>query len=371
MNKKLLAAALGVAFAAPAFADSTNMVIYGRVHQTLVHTSDEAQSPEGGNFTLKSVSSRLGFRGQEDLGGGLKVLFGYEFQTNVDNSEQGQPDGFIADGRHTYVGMSGSFGRVIVGTQDGGNASLSPLYSQASKIGSVSNNGGDLTTVGGTSTGGNDDPTSNNYVDGSNVLYARQRANNSIGYSAEVMPGLQLDARHALNGGNNQDNGATKENGIRETEVTLGYTTGPLYIGGGLWSESSSSENTNTFNNTSRPERQLQLVTTYQLGDLKLGGIINQVSFYGNAANGQDSDVNFGLSGLYKLSGNAGVFGLIADGENNAVNEDRQQFQVSAYYDFSKRTRAYAGFERYNEENKTTGAETDADSIVFGLRHNF
>ncbi len=357
MNKKLLAAALGVAFAAPAFADSTNMVIYGRVHQSFVHTSDEAQNPEGGNFTLKNVASRLGFRGEEDLGSGLKALFGYEFGIPTDNSNV--TGGFGLNGRHTYVGLSGSFGKVTIGTQDGGSASVAPLYNQASLIGSVSNNGGDLTTVG------------SDVVSTAEVIAARQRVNNSFGYETTILPGLELTARHALTGTNDADNGATKENGTRETEVAVGYTAGPLYIGGGLWSESSATELENGFNGTSRPERVVQLVSTYTLGDLKLGGIVNQVSFYGNAANGDDNDINFALSALYKLSSNAGVFGLVADGEDNANNNDRQQLQLSAYYDFSKRTRSYVGFERFNRENKTTGVETDADSIVFGLRHNF
>lgn len=369
MNKKLLAAALGVAFAAPVFADSSSLTIYGRVHQNLVHTSTDTTggAETGGNFTLQDVSSRLGFRGEEDLGGGLKALFGYELSIASDNS---QGSGLSA-ARHSYIGLAGSWGKFTAGTQDGGSASVAPLYGQAGMIGSVSNNGGTLTTVSGT------------INSASNVIAASQRKNNSFGY--ELKDGaLHVAARHSLGGTDNQGNNvgaAAKENDERETEVAVTYKMGALTIGGG-YSNIDFQTSTTPGAGSTQVEDLIQLVATYQLGSLKLGGIVNQRGYYVNQANGDDSDTNFALTGLYKLSGNTGVFGMIADGENNgnlvgvgvgAVNTpiDIQQFQLSAYYDFSKRTRSYVGFERVNTEVKATGVETDSDSLVIGLRHNF
>ncbi len=95
MNKKLVAAALGLAFAAPVFADSSNVTLYGRVHQVLDQQSTDTA---GGNFALEDASSRFGITGREDLGGGLSLVFGYEFSVNADaNAGVG--------GRHSYIGM--------------------------------------------------------------------------------------------------------------------------------------------------------------------------------------------------------------------------------------------------------------------------
>lgn len=361
MNKKLLAAALGVVFAAPAFADSSNLTIYGRIHQNLVHNSEDTTgSPaEGGNFTLQNVSSRLGFRGEEDLGGGLKALFGYEFGVNSDNSNGGTNSG-LGSARHTYLGLAGSWGKVTAGTQDGGNASVAPLYNQASMIGSVSNNGGALTTVSGT------------INSGTNVIAASQRKNNSFAYETKSGD-WHVTARHSLGGTNNVNNGATKENDNRETELAITYKAGALTVGGGYSSIDFQTSTTPTAGST-QVEDLIQLVATYQLGSLKLGGVVNQRGYFVNQANGEDSDTNFALTGLYKLSGNTGIFGMIADGENNgavAAGNDIQQLQLSAYYDFSKRTRTYVGFERVNVEAKNNSTETDTDSFVIGLRHNF
>ncbi|MDX1667935.1 MAG: porin, partial [Limnobacter sp.] len=122
MNKKLLAAALGVAFAAPVFADSTNLTLYGRVHTSVETSSTDSTSAvaagqfeRGGSYNIDGNSSRLGVKGSEDLGGGLSLVFAYEFSVNSDTG------GGINAGRHAYVGFKGSYGTVVVGQTDGGN----------------------------------------------------------------------------------------------------------------------------------------------------------------------------------------------------------------------------------------------------------
>ena len=155
MNKKLVAAALGLAFAAPVFADSSNVTLYGRIHQTLDHQSGETRTggvtnQAGGSFVVEDASSRLGVRGVEDLGGGLSAIFAYEFGVTTDAVESGAAgQAGPMSTRHAYLGLKGSYGLFVIGSQDGGNDSQAPLYNQASLIGSVSNNGGPLTTVGG------------------------------------------------------------------------------------------------------------------------------------------------------------------------------------------------------------------------------
>ena len=207
MNKKLVAAALGLAFAAPVFADSSNVTLYGRVHQALDHQSTSAPTGDtGGNFALEDVSSRFGIRGTEDLGGGLSAIFAYEFSVAADaNAGVG--------GRHSYIGLKGSWGTFVAGKQDGGNESVAPLYTQASLTGGVSNQGGPLTTI-----GGGVASLANNVA-----ISRTQRTDNSFGYKTSIA-GVALEARHALRGTNDQANNTpVKENGVRETEVAATY----------------------------------------------------------------------------------------------------------------------------------------------------
>ena len=368
MNKKLVAAALGLAFAAPVFADSSNVTLYGRVHQALDHQSTSSNAGDtGGNFALEDVSSRFGIKGQEDLGGGLSLVFGYEFSVAADSNSG-------VGGRHSYVGMKGAWGTFVAGKQDGGNESVAPLYSQASLTGGVSNQGGPLTTIGGGGTSL-----------GNGVAIDRvQRVDNSFGYKTNIA-GVAIEARHALTAGdnlnalsatavgnnNNANNTPIKENGTRQTEVAATYKVGALTIGGGF----------NIFDQqgvdptvAAQPENTVQGVVAYNFGSFTLAGLVAQTSLYGtNAANGEDSNTEYLLSATVPLSANSGIFGAYADSERNnvAAPTELTQAQIAYYYDFSKRTRTYVGFNRLTNEVVATGAETDTDNFTIGLRHNF
>lgn len=367
MNKKLVAAALGLAFAAPVFADSSNVTLYGRVHQALDHQSTSAPAGDtGGNFALEDVSSRFGIRGTEDLGGGLSAIFAYEFSVQAD-------DNAGVGGRHSYVGLKGSWGTFVAGKQDGGNESVAPLYTQASLTGGVSNQGGPLTTIG----GGN--PTNPN----STAISRTQRTDNSFGYKTTIA-GVAIEARHALRGADDAanntgavNNNATpvvgqKENGQRETEVAATYKVGALTIGGGFQLFDQQGQDPTV---ATKPERTVQGVASYNFGSFTLAGLVAQTKLYAtNAANNEDSNTEYLLAATVPLSANSGLFGSYSDSERNnlAAPVELTQAQVAYYYDFSKRTRSYVGFNRLTSENVVgPRVETDTDNFTIGLRHNF
>ena len=120
-----------------------------------------------------------------------------------------------------------------------------------------------------------------------------------------------------------------------------------------------------------QPERTVQGIAAYNFGSFSLAGLVAQTSLYGtNAANGEDSNTEYAISATLPLSANSGVFGMYADAERNDLvsAEDITQTQVAYYYDFSKRTRTYVGFNRLTNEVVATGAETDQDNFTIGLR---
>lgn len=373
MNKKLVAAALGLAFAAPVFADSSNVTLYGRVHQALdLQSTDTAGAESGGNFTIEDVASRFGIRGQEDLGGGLSAIFAYEFGVDTDTVTSAP-----LSTRHAYLGFKGAYGLAVIGSQDGGNDSQAPLYNQASMIGSVSNNGGPLTTVGGSTAGLGQ------------AITREQRVGNSIGYAHNI-GGVQINARHALSNGadNAANNSATanKENDTRSTELAATYKIGALTVGGGFQSIDSQERTQNALNATAGVEQVIQGVASYNFGTFSVAGLIAQKNLYSPAANGEDNNTEFALSATVPLSSNSGLFGMYADSERNdsttsttvggvttvaSTPRDVTQAQIAYYYDFSKRTRTYVGYNRLNAEVKATGVETDTDNLTIGLRHNF
>lgn len=124
MKKSLIALAVLGAFAGTAFAQ-TNITIYGIVDAGIVY--DNNGDPAGKTWRLDSgiqSGSRIGFRGTEDLGGGLSAIFNLENGFNADNGTLGQGTATTNRlfGRQAWVGLKGGFGAVKLGRQ------LSPLY---------------------------------------------------------------------------------------------------------------------------------------------------------------------------------------------------------------------------------------------------
>jgi len=148
MNKKLMAAAVaGVLVAPAAYAQSSNVQLYGRAnlgvdyYQAKGATTNAAgvQNNLDGRFRVFDNSSRVGLRGTEELGGGLKAIFQIETGVAIDTGNNtGQAGtvngsaGFWAS-RDSYVGLQGGWGRVTFGRQsifwaNGVNAQFAANY---------------------------------------------------------------------------------------------------------------------------------------------------------------------------------------------------------------------------------------------------
>lgn len=110
MKKSLLALAALTAFAGVASAQSS-VTLYGRVDLSVRKAmgSDTKDMANGSG-------SRLGFRGVEDLGGGLSALFNIEHRFDADTGAgQGITTRFW--GARSLVGLKGSFGQVVFGRE--------------------------------------------------------------------------------------------------------------------------------------------------------------------------------------------------------------------------------------------------------------
>jgi predicted porin len=99
----------------PAAAPATSSVtVYGLMDMYVERRTN--MSPEGGDRWMVNSggmnTSRLGFRGTEDLGGGLKALFQLESEVVMDT---GGSNTSAFWGRQAWVGMEGALGRLQAG----------------------------------------------------------------------------------------------------------------------------------------------------------------------------------------------------------------------------------------------------------------
>jgi predicted porin len=123
MKKNILAVAIAGAMATPFAANASAPTLYGQMNVAIDSVTDQ-----GSYFANRN--SRLGVKGSEDIGNGLKVV--YQLETTLAISSEGN-DGageknFGANGatdasgfgklRNTFVGVSGGFGTVVAGRHD-------------------------------------------------------------------------------------------------------------------------------------------------------------------------------------------------------------------------------------------------------------
>jgi predicted porin len=87
MKLKLLAAALAVSCAVPAFAQSS-VTIYGIADAGVMYVNNGGTDSKTKLVSGIADGSRLGFKGTEDLGGGYKAIFNLEARVELDNGKQ-------------------------------------------------------------------------------------------------------------------------------------------------------------------------------------------------------------------------------------------------------------------------------------------
>ncbi len=207
MKKSIIALSVLAAVAGGAQAQSS-VTIYGVIDMALQHQN--TGEPAGSTLALDSgiqSGSRLGFKGTEDLGGGLKANFQLEMGINADNGRSAQ--GGVTFGRQAWVGLSGDFGAVTMGRQ------YSPLFIA---VDTVDPFGTGLTT--GTAGSGTSTLGLGSYaIDlGGNAI----RVNNSIAYNTNSIEGFTGTLMYGF--------GETAGNTTAGRYIGLGgtYAAGPL-----------------------------------------------------------------------------------------------------------------------------------------------
>ena len=124
MQKKLIALAVAGLASGAAFAQ-TNVTMYGVADAGYVYSrgsvangavAGTAKPVFSGIQSGLLAGSRIGFKGEEALGNGLKAVFLLEYALNIDqNSGIGTSSGLSA--RQQYVGLAGNWGQLSLGRQ--------------------------------------------------------------------------------------------------------------------------------------------------------------------------------------------------------------------------------------------------------------
>lgn len=118
--KKIICTAIAAAagLACHTVSAQSNVTIYGLVDvgvEYVTHVNAAGDSATKMPSLTGTLPSRIGFKGNEDLGNGLKALFVLESGFAPDSGALGQ--GGRIFGRNAYVGLQGGFGTFTLGRQ--------------------------------------------------------------------------------------------------------------------------------------------------------------------------------------------------------------------------------------------------------------
>lgn len=336
MQRKVIVAA--VLASLPLFAAAQSSVtIYGIADAALAKedTGAAGGSRTGVNSGSQSTS-RLGFRGTEDLGNGLKAIFNMEAGYLIDS---GAGDSALF-GRRSVVGLAGNFGEVTLGRD------YTPIASVA----------------GATDILGQGFYGSNLSSFGSGKL--TRRISNSVNYKSPVMSGFKFSAAYSA---------GEKSTGPSNNLMGLAadYKMGNLYVGFGY----------HTFERLATGDDKEMIVGAgYKMGAFEIKG--NYMEADPTGANNQYEQFNLGAS--YTVNANKFFFNYTANELETGAKGTG--FSLAYSYNLSKRTNLYTSYAKMRNNTKAhfglssaggsvapTSAQLGADPSAFtiGLRHSF
>jgi predicted porin len=324
MKKSLIALAMLGAFAGAASAQSS-VTIFGKMDLGVgkpVGTEDKQ--------VLDAAGSRIGFRGVEDLGGGLKAVFAIEHRLAPDTGTSAS--GNFWNGFST-VGLVTNFGAFNLGRQY--TPSFLLIQNQIDPFGGDTVAG--LRTVGmllGANAGA---PTG----------VAKVRTQDSIKYDL-VMGGFSLGASV---GEGVTGNGGRDE---RHISVAAAYSAGPFWVGVGY--EDPAAEEDKIVNVGGR----------YNFGFMTLSGA------YSKGTTAAGADIKGWLIGANVPVGALDLKVGFAKNDHD-INGQVKKIGIGAHYNLSKRTKLYADVGRQSGDLTAVGPAVDDNKMGYdiGIQHNF
>jgi len=354
MKKSLIA--LAVMAAAGAASAQSSVTLFGIVDATLAWgrgtVADKFQLTNSGYN-----SSRLGFRGTEDLGGGMSASFWLEAGVNNDNgtgaatNTNNQPTGGALAGmggsqgltfnRRSTVSLGGGWGELRLGRD------YTPQFWNLTIFDPFGTNG-----VGTTQ-------TLNSIITGVTAV----RASNSIGYFMPRNLGGFYGQIQYYTGENSSNVGVTEDDGTG-IGLRVGFASGPFNVALGM----------------GRTEMAAGDIRQNNIGGQWDFGMAKLMGHYSRDENGTVDGEGWLIGALVPV-GAGEIRAAFSQYETEAVGPDPRTRKLALGYvhNLSKRTAVYATYARVRNSNgaasalngAVTGANSSSSGFDLGIRHSF
>jgi predicted porin len=338
----------------------TSVTIYGIVDAAIVGESGGSAGHLNKVTSGAGSASRIGFRGAEDLGGGLSAYFTLEAGSKIDTGEI-DAAGTIFN-RQAVVGLKGSFGSVGLGRQ------YTPYHTALAAV---------------------VDPFGTGYAGTSKTLFpdsgANIRTSNTITYASPRVHGV--DAELAYSAGEQTDATVGRQYG-----GAVGYAQGPLVVRAAFNSRNSDVPAAAGSPAISRSlGRNTLLGANYDLGWLKLHAgygvdkgynaapLPNANNPYGGVKPTASTDGREVLLGFSApLPRGTLMFSVMHKDDRTSFNQDASSWGVAYLHALSKRSGLYAAYAHVRNRNgagytvaNNSESGTGSTGYNLGMRHTF
>ena len=343
MKKTLIAAAVAAAVAAPAA--NAGVTIYGTMHVSIDYldygTSTyncDGNSTPGGGYHVCTRTSKMGFKGSEDLGNGLKAI--WKMESAVSIADGGAKGGSWQSARNSYIGLAGDWGTFLYGRHD-------TPYKMAFYSTGIDMLGDSFMDV--------------------NALYGivEWRRDSAIAYVSPNWNGLTFAGAVIPGEGRTTDNGSLND-GFADS-----YSLGVMYSNNGLKLAAGYED---TQGETGQDSKEWMVGAGYSMNAFDVSAVYIDQEAPIPGIPELDTTV-WAVSAAYTF-GNNKIIGTVGqnDWEAPGVSDDGMGYGVALQHMFSKRTSAYIGYsttEALNLHKTVDYAGIDSEAVSFGMIHNF
>nr|WP_315248316.1 porin [uncultured Duganella sp.] len=357
MKKISIAAAMTALFAAQPVLAQSSITVYGVADVGLV---GERGGSDGNVTKLTSgpaAASRIGFKGTEDLGGGVAAFFILEAGYSIDTGAFASSS--MPFNRQSLIGLKSSAGSLMLGRQ------TTPYHNT-------------LVAVADPFATGYAGTIKNAFPDwGTNA-----RTNNTVMYASPDVNGWSGDIAYSA-GEQAGDSQAGRQLG-----ASFGYSRGPLTV---RFAYSNRNNDTAAAAGHRSPAINQLLAANYDFGFVKFYAAIGIDKGFNSAPLGNTGNPFGGVAPTASTDGREGLIGLtmpLARGtlmaslmhkdDRTAYNQDANAWGIGYAYPLSKRTSVYAAYGSIDNRNGagyTVANNSEAGSgdraYNLGIRHSF
>jgi predicted porin len=410
MKKSLFALAAMGAFVGAAQAQSS-VSVYGIMDGSYTATENQSKTTAAGSTTTVKgrntvngdgalSTSRLGFRGVEDLGKGLRAEFVLEYDlvnignggngndistadnaTNANAAASGTQSGFGA--RYSWIGLSDAkLGALRLGRQE---QAVFTVLAGMGLAGAANNIAGSIYSAGSTGSSPNS----------ASVRPVTVFLNQAVTYISPNISGVQVTAQYSANAYSAAD--TTKNNGARETgaaitfsgvkNLQVGYAIALQDVDVAAVTAAASTGTSDTVVGVaaaSTKVTQQVVAANYDLGFLRPYINYTQIKNVSSGVVARDQKVyEFGVRA--PVTPVVGIWASAFTGKKDTAADSAtltatttgranlSGMQLGTTYAFSKRTTAYAiyGQQSVKGRDAATSTEIKSTGYALGLRHTF